>query len=225
LLWRRGQAELAAVVIERAAAGVKSGDRSDDILRALWILGLLVNSIRSVQSYLYSPVTAAVQDSSGVAETLDWGALWSTLFATFVGAVVALIGAWWLDRRKTTLETAREKERAQQVAAAAYEERLESLIFRIVELLGARRTLIAAVPKQLPPSTDLMAAADTVRIVARGDDAKAAKALRYALDRVDQLGISDQDKELRVIGQIIRAWREDSHSAAKATERFDGVRP
>ncbi|MFK4804331.1 hypothetical protein ACI3KX_00550 [Microbacterium sp. ZW CA_36] len=70
LPWRREQAELAAVVIERAAAGVKSGDRSDDILRALWILGLLVNSIRSVQSYLYSPVTAAVQDSSGVEETL-----------------------------------------------------------------------------------------------------------------------------------------------------------
>ncbi|KAF2417807.1 hypothetical protein B2K11_10470 [Microbacterium sp. B35-30] len=70
MLWRREQAELAAVVIERAAAGVKSGDRSDDILRALWILGLLVNSIRSVQSYLYSPVAAAVQDSSGVEETL-----------------------------------------------------------------------------------------------------------------------------------------------------------
>lgn len=155
----------------------------------------------------------------------DWSALWSTLIATLVGAVVALIGAWWLDQRKTQSEAAREKERARRTAAAAYEERLESLIFRVVELLGARRTLIAVVSEQVPPSTDLLAAADTVRIVARGDDAKAAKALQYALGRVDKLAISAQDIELRVIGQIIRAWREDSHSALKATERFDGVRP
>lgn len=155
----------------------------------------------------------------------DWGALWSTLIATFVGAIVALIGAWLLDQRKTQFETAREKERARQTAIDAYEERLESLIFRVVELLGARRTLIAVTPEQVPPSTDLLSAADTVRIVAREDDAKAAKALQYALGRVDKLEIPAQDVELRIIGQIIRAWREDSHSASKATERFDGVRP
>ena len=155
----------------------------------------------------------------------DWSALWSTLIATLVGAVVALIGAWWLDQRKTQSETAREKERATQAAAAAYEERLESLIFRVVALLGERRALIAVAPGQVPPSADLLAAVDTVRIVAREDDAKAAKALQYALGRVDKLAIPAQDIKLRVIGQIIRAWREDSHSAMKATERFDGVQP
>lgn len=71
LVWREEQAALAAVVTERAADAVKSGDRSDDALRAVWILGLLINSIRSFQSYIHSPVTAAVLDSSGVEETLD----------------------------------------------------------------------------------------------------------------------------------------------------------
>lgn len=70
LVWREAQAELTAVVAERAAAAVKSGDRSDDALRAVWILGLLVSSIRSIQSYVHSPVTAAVVESSGVEETL-----------------------------------------------------------------------------------------------------------------------------------------------------------
>src|SRR5690606_2068536 len=36
----------------------------------VWILGLLVNSIRSVQAYIHSPVTEAVFESSGVEETL-----------------------------------------------------------------------------------------------------------------------------------------------------------
>ncbi|MDW4572609.1 hypothetical protein R8Z57_07445 [Microbacterium sp. M3] len=71
LLWRKPQAELAEVVIETAMAGMASGDRTDDFFRAVWILGLLGSSIRSPQSYVHSPVTAAVYESSGVGETLD----------------------------------------------------------------------------------------------------------------------------------------------------------
>lgn len=144
----------------------------------------------------------------------DTGAFISTLLATVIGAILALLGAWWLDRR-------RHKNEAKQ----RYEQRLDDALYRLVEELGMRMHILATAdgPPFPPPST-LQAAANLVRMCSRDEDANTTKQMQYALDRIAQLDIGDnQRRQVEIVGQIIRAWREGSHDAVKATERFEGL--
>lgn len=139
---------------------------------------------------------------------------WSTLIATLVGAAVALLGTWWLDRN-----------RAQAEANRLYERDLNEAMYRVLEEASARMHLLATdASKPLPPPVALDVAASMSRMVSRGDDAKATKQMQLALSRIRDLDeIDDQRRDTRVITQIVRAWREGSTDASKAEERFRGL--
>ncbi|KQY77544.1 hypothetical protein ASD13_02370 [Microbacterium sp. Root1433D1] len=141
----------------------------------------------------------------------------ATLLATVVGALIALLGSWLLDRA-----------RSKKDAADRYERNLDAALQRTMEEIGERmRELATAKGWPLTPPTKLSASASLARMVARGADADATKQMQYAIDRIGDSGEGStvQRRQVEIVGQIIRAWREGSHTAAKAQERFAGVAP
>lgn len=146
--------------------------------------------------------------------SFDADAFLSTLIATVVGAALALLGAWVLDRRRAKAE-----------ARDRYELLLNDALYRFLEEVGERRGVLAAAGSSpLPSPSTLHAAANVARMVARGADAEATKQMQYAVDRVSKLNSAGiQENQVRIIGQIVRAWRAGSHDAAKAAERFKGL--
>lgn len=144
----------------------------------------------------------------------DVEAFISTLIATVIGAALALFGAWWLDQR-----------RAKDEAKERYERRLDDALYRFLEEVGIRMHVLAtAGSSPFPPPSTLHATASMARMVARGADAEATKQMQYAVDRITCFEAADeQRRQVQIVGQIVRAWREESHSADKATERFKGL--
>lgn len=144
----------------------------------------------------------------------DFDAFLSTLIATVIGAVIALLGAWILDRRRAKAE-----------ARDRYELLLNDALYRFLEEVGERRGVLATADSSpLPSPSTLHAAATVARMVARDADAEATKQMQYAVDRVAKLdSASAQEHQVRIIGQVVRAWRAGSHDAAKAAERFQGL--
>lgn len=170
------------------------------------------------------PLTCSIDRLTEQVGAFDALGALSTLLATLVGAAVALAGSAWLERQREKREVKREAEREAERRAALYVERFDGLVFRLVEGLADRQlTLTHSTGKPARP-TELSALADALRIVAgNGADRNVTKALQRAIDRVGDLERKDQITPTRVIGQILRAWREGSHDAAKAAERFDGL--
>lgn len=158
-----------------------------------------------------------------IATALDdsWSTFWPTLLATIAGAVVALTGAWLLDvaRRR------HESELLDQRTRAEYDARIDGLLFEVLNEIGARRERLVADPAVVrEPASVLHAKVSNVRFIARGSDAAVAKQMQLALTRISTVMDSvQQERETRIVGQIIRAWREESHSAEKAIERLMGL--
>lgn len=144
----------------------------------------------------------------------DWDAFSATLIATVIGAALALAGTWWLDRRRSRTETAQ-----------LYVRRLDDALYRFLQEAGERMHLLASAPPMpLGPPSTLHAAASMVRMVSRNDDAKATKQMQYAVDRIGLIANADlQRRQIEILGQVVRAWREGSHDATKAAERFAGL--
>lgn len=141
--------------------------------------------------------------------------LLGTLIATVVGAGLALAGAWWLDRRRSTSEEAQR-----------YESRLDAAFERVALEVGERRHALATTLGSPVPAARLHAAANLARMVARGDDVAVTKAMQYAIDRIGELSTSaEQEVPTRLVGQILRAWREGSQDAATTEQRLSGLAP
>lgn len=148
-----------------------------------------------------------------------------TLLATLIGAAVALAGSFWLERNRSARENAREALNASARELERYEERLDSLLFKVIEALGERMRDLHTRPAVIwEPPQALFAAIDTARMVGRGDDAEALKQLKLAVGRVADIeDAEDQHRDTRVVGQIIRSWREGKVDSVKTSERFGGL--
>lgn len=141
----------------------------------------------------------------------------ATLIATVAGALIALLGSWLLDRT-----------RANKDAADRYQRSLDAALQRTMEEVGERmHELATATSWPLTPPSRLSAAASLARMVARGADADVTKQMQYAIDRIGSSGkgADIQRRQVEIVGQVIRAWREGSHPAPKAQERFAGLMP
>lgn len=146
----------------------------------------------------------------------DVDAFLATLIATIVGAALALLGSWLLDKRRNKVD-----------ADELYRRRLDEALYLFIREAGERMHVLAtsdAAPP--PPPSALHAAASMARMVARDADAQATKQMQYAVDRIGKIPDSDrQRRQVEILGQVVRAWREGSHNATKATERFSGLEP
>lgn len=163
----------------------------------------------------------------------DWDNFAGTIVATVLGAAVALFGSWWLDQKRERIENRRIKAAADDYATRRLDDALSTMI---VELGDRMATLEIVSPDEQAPMlrlSKLKATANLARMMARdtdasntssGNDAAATKQLQYALDRIGDLSEPEQQRrQLEIIGQIIRAWREGSHDARRAEERFAGL--
>lgn len=153
----------------------------------------------------------------------DWGAFIATIIATLLGAAVALLGAWLLDRSRSRYSAAQAKLEAQD----RYERRLDEAFYRLLLEAGERAHYLATVRGSVvvPPS-NLHASANITRMVAKNEDAKATKAMQYAIDRIANISMPmDQRRYVQILSQIVRAWRSGSHDAAEATNRFTNLVP
>lgn len=149
----------------------------------------------------------------------------ATLLATLIGAAVALAGSFWLERRRARQEDARELSKAKAQSNERYEERLDTLLFKVIESLGERLRDLHTRPAVIWEAPQaLYAAIDTARMVGRGDDAETLKQLKLAAGRVAAIEDSEeQHRDTRVVGQIIRSWREGAVDSVKTSERFGGL--
>lgn len=146
-------------------------------------------------------------------ETPPTNSLWPTLIATMIGAIAALAGSLLLE----SLRHKREKRQR-------YEDRLDGAFYDLFKQLSDRMEALASTHHASPnPPYLLHATANRIRVTARGTDSEAAKELQYAIDRISDQSPGNDLRDLRVVGQIVRAWREGSHDAAKAAERLRGL--
>jgi hypothetical protein len=68
LTWTANHAALTEEMLGRVASGIST--RSTELYEAVWVLGLLVNSIRSFTAYMSSPITGLVREALGLDEVL-----------------------------------------------------------------------------------------------------------------------------------------------------------
>jgi len=68
--WTLNHVALTEVMRDRVTAGIAAPTRTTELYEAVWVLGLLVNSMRSDNAYLASPVTGLLRTSSDIDEVL-----------------------------------------------------------------------------------------------------------------------------------------------------------
>ncbi|MFB9645432.1 hypothetical protein [Microbacterium terregens] len=71
MMWTKNHAALAHFASTQANASVANRAADADFYRSVWVLGMLVSSIRSMQSYMSSPLTEVLRRGSDLDGVLD----------------------------------------------------------------------------------------------------------------------------------------------------------
>lgn len=156
------------------------------------------------------------------------------LLPVVVGAILALLASWLVTTIQIRRQEQAERERRDYESTIEYEKRIVDSLIRFMEALG---DLSARLDMALNLSTTTLGAngslenareievrADTFWMIARERDIEVAKSLKYAIGRiVGTAGLSEQARDLRVTGQILRAWRNGSLTIDIAIERLTGL--